>query len=78
MSDLKGKWRSFTGASKGIGAAIAKGLERGRRRGGGELCLQPRPDAEGVVADIAAKGGKAIAVKGDAVAKVRRCRAAVR
>jgi hypothetical protein len=33
MSDLKGKVAVATGASKGIGAAIAKGLSCGRRPG---------------------------------------------
>jgi hypothetical protein len=40
MSDLKGEVAVVTGASKGIGAAIAKGLSGGGRRSGGELFFQ--------------------------------------
>jgi 3-oxoacyl-[acyl-carrier protein] reductase len=66
MSDLKGKVAIVTGASKGIGAAIAKALSAA----GAAVVVNyaaSKTDAERVVAEIAAKGGKAIAVKGDVV-----------
>ena len=55
-----------TGASKGIGAAIAKGLSAA----GAAVVVNYSSSKEGadrVVADIKANGGKAIAVKGDGV-----------
>jgi 3-oxoacyl-[acyl-carrier protein] reductase len=64
MSDLKGKVAVVTGASKGIGAAIAKGLSAA----GAAVVVNYSSSKEGadrVVADIKASGGKAIAVKGD-------------
>ena len=64
MSDLKGKVAVVTGASKGIGAAIAKALSAA----GATVVVNyssSTEDADRVVADIKAKGGKAIAVKGD-------------
>ena len=64
MSDLKGKVAVVTGASKGIGAAIAKGLSVA----GAAVVVNYSSSKEGadrVVADINANGGKAIAVKGD-------------
>jgi 3-oxoacyl-[acyl-carrier protein] reductase len=64
MSDLKGRVAVVTGASKGIGAAIAKGLSAA----GAAVVVNYSASKEGadrVVADIKAKGGKAIAVKGD-------------
>jgi 3-oxoacyl-[acyl-carrier protein] reductase len=64
MSELKGKVAIVTGASKGIGSAIAKALGAA----GAAVVVNyasSKTDAEHVVADIAAKGGKAIAVKGD-------------
>ena len=64
MSDLKGKVAVVTGASKGIGAAIAKGLSAA----GAAVVVNYSSGKEGadrVVADINANGGKAIAVKGD-------------
>jgi 3-oxoacyl-[acyl-carrier protein] reductase len=64
MSDLKAKVAVVTGASKGIGAAIAKGLSAA----GAAVVVNYSSSKEGadrVVADIKAKGGKAIAIKGD-------------
>jgi 3-oxoacyl-[acyl-carrier protein] reductase len=64
MSDLKGKVAVVTGASKGIGAAIAKGLSAA----GAAVVVNYSSGKEGadhVVADITTKRGRAIAVKGD-------------
>ena len=64
MSNLKGKVAVVTGASKGIGAGIAKSLSAA----GASVVVNyasSKDGAERVVADIAASGGKAIAVKGD-------------
>jgi 3-oxoacyl-[acyl-carrier protein] reductase len=73
MSDLKGKVAVVTGASKGIGAATAKALAAA----GAAVVVNYASDqkgADGVVAAITAKGGKAIAVKADVAkpADVRR------
>ncbi len=64
MSKLAGKAAVVTGASKGIGAAIAKALAA---EGAAVVVnyASSKAGAEGVVAEIAAKGGKAIAVQGD-------------
>jgi 3-oxoacyl-[acyl-carrier protein] reductase len=64
MSRLTGKVAVVTGASKGIGAGIAKGLAAE----GASVIVNYASSKEGadrVVADITGKGGKAIAVQGD-------------
>jgi 3-oxoacyl-[acyl-carrier protein] reductase len=64
MSDLKGKVAVVTGASKGIGAAIAKSLSAA----GAAVVVNyagSREGAERVVAEIKASGAKAVAVKAD-------------
>ena len=64
MSRLSGKTAVVTGASKGIGAGIAKGLAAE----GAAVVINyasSKDGADRVVADIKAKGGKAIAVQGD-------------
>jgi 3-oxoacyl-[acyl-carrier protein] reductase len=64
MGDLKGKVAVVTGASKGIGAAIAKGFGAA----GAAVVVNYSSSKEGadrVVTDIKAKGGRAIAVQGD-------------
>jgi 3-oxoacyl-[acyl-carrier protein] reductase len=64
MSELTGKVAIVTGASKGIGAAIAKGLAAV----GASVVVNYASSKEGadrVVAEIAAKGGKAVAVEAD-------------
>ncbi len=64
MSKLKGKVAIVTGASKGIGAGIAKGLGAE----GASVVVNYSSSKEGadrVVAQIKDRGGKAIAVQGD-------------
>jgi 3-oxoacyl-[acyl-carrier protein] reductase len=73
MSRLTGKVAVVTGASKGIGAGIAKNLAAE----GAAVVVNYASSKEGadrVVADIASSGGKAVAVQGDVsiAADVRR------
>ena len=64
MGELKGRVAVVTGASKGIGAGIAKGLGAA----GASVVVNYASSKEGadrVVAEINSNGGKAIAVQGD-------------
>lgn len=64
MGKLQNKVAVVTGASKGIGAGIAKGLAAE----GAAVVVNyaaSREGADKVVAEIQAKGGKAVAVQGD-------------
>jgi len=64
FEDLKGKACLVTGASRGIGAAVARGLGRS----GAHVAVHyrsGRKGAEAVVADITAAGGKSVLVEGD-------------
>jgi len=73
MGELEGKVAIVTGASKGIGAAIAKGLGAA----GAAVVVNyasSREGADRVVAEITGRGGRAVAVQGDVAkaADVRR------
>jgi 3-oxoacyl-[acyl-carrier protein] reductase len=64
FSELKDKACLVTGASRGIGAAAARGLGRC----GARVAVHyraGRKEAEAVAADIVAAGGKAVLVQGD-------------
>src|SRR3981081_959496 len=64
MSKLSGQVAVVTGASKGIGAGIAKALAAE----GAAVVVNyssSREGADKVVKEITAKGGKAVAVQGD-------------
>jgi len=73
MNNLTGKVAIVTGASKGIGAAIAKALAAA----GAVVAVNYASDKEGAdraVAEITAKGGRAVAIRADMskAAEVRR------
>ena len=64
FEDLKGKACLVTGASRGIGAAIARGLGHC----GAHVAVHYRSgrnEAERVAADVAAAGGKSVLIAGD-------------
>jgi 3-oxoacyl-[acyl-carrier protein] reductase len=64
ITDLAGKSVLVTGASKGIGAAVARGFA-GQGARVAVHYHSSRPAAEAVAAEIAASGGHAILLQGD-------------
>lgn len=66
MSRFQGKTIVITGASRGIGATLAK---RFAREGGAVVASANEPACETVAADIVKAGGKAIAVIADVTKK---------
>src|SRR5713101_2578679 len=79
MNTLTGKMAIVTGASKGIGAAIAKGLAAA----GAAVAVNYSADKEGAertVSEITRKGGQAIAIRADVstAAEVKRMFAAAK
>src|ERR1700750_2476904 len=64
MSKLNNKVAVVTGASKGIGAGIAKALAA-EGASVGVNYASSKADAERVVGDIAKAGGKAVSIQGD-------------
>jgi 3-oxoacyl-[acyl-carrier protein] reductase len=73
MSDLTGKVAVVTGASKGIGAGIARAMGRAGAAVAANYASS-REGADRVVAEITREGGKAVAIQGDVskAADVRR------
>ncbi len=63
-SDLKDKFCLVTGSSRGIGAAVARGFGSAGARVAVH-CHTARAEAEAVVKDIAAAGGRAHLLQGD-------------
>src|ERR1700679_3301697 len=66
MSRFQGKTIVITGASRGIGATLAK---RFAREGGAVVASANEPACETVAADIVKAGGKAIAFVADVTKK---------
>src|ERR1700730_9447572 len=64
MSKLQGKTALVTGASKGIGAGIAKELAASGAAGVGNYATD-RNGAEAVVTTVTTVGGRAVAIRGD-------------